>query len=38
MQAVRVDGGDVRAVWQAVAEARAMALAEGGPVLVECLT
>jgi len=33
----RVDGGDARAVHAAVAAARAVALATGGPALVECV-
>lgn len=36
---VRVDGGDVRAVYNAVREARARALSgQGGPVLLECMS
>jgi 2-oxoisovalerate dehydrogenase E1 component alpha subunit len=36
--AVRVDGGDARAVFNAVSAARALALARGGPVLVEAMS
>jgi 2-oxoisovalerate dehydrogenase E1 component alpha subunit len=35
---VRVDGGDARAVFNAVAAARALALERGGPVLVEAMS
>jgi 2-oxoisovalerate dehydrogenase E1 component alpha subunit len=36
--AVRVDGGDARAVFNAVSAARQVALARGGPVLVEAMS
>jgi len=35
---VRVDGGDARAVFNAVSAARALALERGGPVLVEAMS
>ncbi|GFH22113.1 branched-chain alpha-keto acid dehydrogenase E1 component alpha chain, partial [Haematococcus lacustris] len=38
MAAVRVDGGDARAVYNAVAEARRLALQGSQPVLVECMS
>lgn len=34
---IRVDGGDVRAVYEATAEARAMALRDSSPVLIEAM-
>lgn len=36
--AIRVDGGDPRAVYNAVASARALALQNGAPVLVEAMS
>lgn len=38
MPAIRVDGGDVRAVYNAVAQARQQAVSSCGPVLVEAMS
>jgi 2-oxoisovalerate dehydrogenase E1 component alpha subunit len=38
MAAIRVDGGDARAIYNVVREARRIAVQESRPVLIECMS
>jgi 2-oxoisovalerate dehydrogenase E1 component alpha subunit len=38
MAAIRVDGGDARAIYNVVREARRIAIQESRPVLIECMS